>query len=69
MQLEILKLPEPVKLCVICQRTPDDCDGKGPHIYDALTYGWAIVDMDAQQPLSFHTSHDDAHRGLNHYLA
>lgn len=67
MNLVAHKMATPVKLCVICHRLEDACEGEGPHIFDCLTYRWAVVDADAEQPISFHVNETEAASALGRY--
>lgn len=67
MELQVCKLEEPIKLCVICQKAEPDCLRDGPHIFDCISYTWAVVDMLAERPISFHISSKEAGIALARY--
>jgi hypothetical protein len=68
-ELEAHKMVTPIKLCVICQRVEEACERDGPHIFDCITYSWAVVDEEHQQPYSFHISEREAKLAASRYNA
>lgn len=67
--LAICQLNQAVKLCVICSKTEEACTGNdpGPHIFDSITYPWAVIEATTRQPFSFHVTMKEAKKAISRY--
>ena len=61
MDVSIILLDEPVKLCAICRSDEESCQAEGPHIYDGLNFPLAVVQDETGIALSFHLSKTEAY--------
>jgi hypothetical protein len=65
--LAVCQLTTAVKLCVICSKTEEACLREGPHIFDSITYPWAVVEATTRQPFSFHVTAKEAKKAITRY--
>lgn len=65
--LAVCQLTTAVKLCVICSKTEEACLREGPHIFDSITYPWAVVEVASRQPFSFHVTMKEAEKAISRY--